>query len=183
MNRFRLVSLGLVVLLLAAFVQPASAAPNTSQQTPVHGTFTDKHGRQGTLNGMFTLEKLEMHQGKLVAKGRLTGQIQDSDGVRNIGGNGHQVRLPLGFEAPATAGVTTQANCQILDLVIQPIDLDLLGLTVHLDTVHLNITAVSGQGQLLGNLLCGLAGLLDQGSPLQNLVNAFIDFINALLGL
>ncbi len=189
MNRLRIVSVGLAVLLLTAFLQPVAPASaeqlKTNSVTPVHGTFTDKHGRPGTFNGQFTLEKLEMHQGQLVAKGRLTGQIQDSDGTRNIDGNGKDVRLPLGFEAPTTgptaAAPSAPTSCQILDLVINPISLDLLGLVVTLDRVHLNITAVPGMGNLLGNLLCSLAGLLDQGSPLSNLINAIIDFLNAIL--
>jgi hypothetical protein len=50
--------------------------------------------------------------------------------------------------------------CQILDLVLGPLDLNLLGLLVHLDRVHLTITAERGGG-VLGDLFCGLAG----GSP------------------
>ncbi|MFB4313799.1 hypothetical protein [Actinomadura sp. 21ATH] len=34
---------------------------------------------------------------------------------------------------------------------------------MHLDRVVLDITAVSGPGKLLGNLLCALVGLLDGG--------------------
>jgi hypothetical protein len=51
--------------------------------------------------------------------------------------------------------------CQILDLVLGPLDLNLLGLMIHLDQLHLRITAVRGGG-VLGDLLCGLAG---GGSP------------------
>jgi hypothetical protein len=39
-------------------------------------------------------------------------------------------------------------TCQILDLTLGPLDLNLLGLMVHLDQVHLNITAQSGPGGL-----------------------------------
>ena len=52
---------------------------------------------------------------------------------------------------------------------------------MHLDTVHLNITAESGPGNLLGNLLCGIAGLLD-GSPSPNL-QALVDLLNAIIAL
>jgi hypothetical protein len=46
--------------------------------------------------------------------------------------------------------------------------------------VVLDITAESGPGNLLGNLLCGIAGLLDQGNtPLNQLVN----LLNQLLQL
>jgi hypothetical protein len=47
--------------------------------------------------------------------------------------------------------------CTILDLTLGPLDLNLLGLMVHLDPVHLLITAQRGGG-ILGDLLCGLAG-------------------------
>jgi hypothetical protein len=51
--------------------------------------------------------------------------------------------------------------CSILDLTLGPLDLNLLGLIVHLDQVHLTITADS-EGGILGSLLCpGIAG----GSP------------------
>jgi hypothetical protein len=47
--------------------------------------------------------------------------------------------------------------CPILDLTLGPLDLNLLGLMVHLDVVHLVITADS-TGGVLGSLLCSLAG-------------------------
>lgn len=47
--------------------------------------------------------------------------------------------------------------CPVLDLTLGPLDLNLLGLMVHLDTVHLVITADS-EGGVLGSLLCSLAG-------------------------
>ena len=42
-----------------------------------------------------------------------------------------------------------------------PSDLDLLGLQIHLSQVELTIVAEPGPGNLLGNLLCAIAGLLD----------------------
>jgi hypothetical protein len=40
-----------------------------------------------------------------------------------------------------------------------------LGLVVDLAPVHLDNTAVPGAGNLRGNLLCSVAGLLDHNSP------------------
>ncbi len=40
----------------------------------------------------------------------------------------------------------------ILNLALGPLDLNLLGLVVHLNQVVLNITAEGGPGNLLGNL-------------------------------
>jgi hypothetical protein len=57
----------------------------------------------------------------------------------------------------------------VLDLTLGPLDLNLLGLMVHLgggasgnDPLHLTITADPTKG-LLGSLLCGLAGGLPTG--------------------
>jgi hypothetical protein len=65
-------------------------------------------------------------------------------------------------------------------LDIGPIFLDLLGLQVDLSEIVLDITAVPGPGNLLGNLLCSVAGLLDNG--LSGTLQGLIDLINNLLG-
>jgi len=62
-----------------------------------------------------------------------------------------------GFHVNVQQGFSQTAVCPILDLVLGPLDLNLLGLMVHLNQVHLTITAVRGGG-ILGDLLCGLAG-------------------------
>ncbi len=59
---------------------------------------------------------------------------------------------------PTTAAL---GSCDVLNLVLGPLDLNLLGLEVHLNSVVLDIIAVTGAGNLLGNLLCAVAGLLD----------------------
>ena len=61
------------------------------------------------------------------------------------------------------------AACDILNLVLGPLDLNILGLQVSLQRVVLDIVAVAGAGPLLGNLLCAVAGLLD-GGPLAGLL-------------
>ena len=52
---------------------------------------------------------------------------------------------------------SAQRICPVLDLTLGPVDLNLLGLLVHLDAVHLTINADS-EGGVLGSLLCSLAG-------------------------
>jgi len=66
------------------------------------------------------------------------------------GGGGHQ------------PGVCT-GTCEILDLVLGPLDLTLLGVNVHLDNcaggpVEICVSATAGEG-LLGNLLCSLTNV------------------------
>ena len=75
----------------------------------------------------------------------------------------------------------TGATGNILHLSLGPVDLNLLGLQVHLDRVVLNIVAVSGAGQLLGNLLCAVAGLLDNGGTLSQLLTRLGQILNQLL--
>jgi hypothetical protein len=56
----------------------------------------------------------------------------------------------------ATASQAANASCQVLDLVVGPLNLQLLGLVVNLQRVHLTVTATRGQG-VLGDLFCTLA--------------------------
>ena len=88
--------------------------------------------------------------------------------------------VPAAFvSVPVTVPLADPAgSCQILDLTLGPLDLDLLGLQVHLDTVHLNITAQQGPGNLLGNLLCSVAHLLDSNGS----TNAIANLLNQILG-
>jgi hypothetical protein len=79
--------------------------------------------------------------------------------------------------------------CPILHLELGPLDLNLLGLRVQLNRVVLDITAIPGPGNLLGNLLCAVAGLLDGidlggvlGNLLQNLIDALIRLLQGLGG-
>lgn len=93
-----------------------------------------------------------MQNGDLMAVGTFTGSVTDAAGAVTSGTQ--TIALPVNTAA-------SSGSCQVLDLVLGPLDLDLLGLQVHLDQVHLNITAQQGPGNLLGNLLCAVAGLLD----------------------
>ena len=73
-------------------------------------------------------------------------------------------------------------SCQIVSLTLGPIHLDLLGLVIDLNQIVLNITAVPGAGNLLGNLLCAVANLLNQGGPLANLLSQLSLLLNRIIG-
>jgi hypothetical protein len=80
-------------------------------------------------------------------------------------------------------------TCPILHLELGPLDLNLLGLRVQLNQVVLDITAIPGPGNLLGNLLCAIAGLLDGtdlsgvlGNLLQQLLDALIRLLQGIGG-
>jgi hypothetical protein len=78
-----------------------------------------------------------------------------------------------------------QPTCPILDLQLGPIDLDLLGLQVETSRIHLEIWAEPGEGQLLGNLLCAVAHLLDGGLTLDEIIDSILagDLANLFPGL
>ena len=85
--------------------------------------------------------------------------------------------------------MTTPTTCPILHLDLGPLDLNLLGVHAHLNEVVLDVEAIPGPGNLLGNLLCAVAGLLDGvdlggilGGLLQNLINALIRLLEGLGG-
>jgi hypothetical protein len=75
-------------------------------------------------------------------------------------------------------------TCAILHLELGPLNLTLLGLNVMLDNcangaVTVDITGVTGQGNLLGNLLCQLLGgnLINLGATLQDILNQIIGIL------
>jgi hypothetical protein len=102
-----------------------------------------------------------------VVNGTLQAVLQATDAAGNLIGT---------VTAPVTG--TTGGQCTILDLTVGPINLDLLGLVVQTNTIHLQITAQQGPGNLLGNLLCGLANALNGGGSLTQIAN----ILNRLLG-
>ena len=86
---------------------------------------------------------------------------------------------PAAVAGPAPLAV--QTSCQILNLSIGAIDLNLLGLTVHLNPVLLIVSAVPGAGALLGNLLCAITNLLNGVGSLIQLAQ-LLNQLLALLG-
>ncbi len=71
----------------------------------------------------------------------------------------------MGFSTrvyPKATATQEQSTCQVLQLTLGPLDLDLLGLVVNLNQVKLNITATRGAG-VLGDLFCQLADNNDAG--------------------
>jgi len=153
----------------AAAAAPAAVtrATNTFSDLPVRGTAAN--GR--TFTGVVDIVNFRVRNGHLVAVGALTGTLRNAAG--NVIGSvtGQRVRFPVTF-APIT-------SCDILRLRLGPLDLNLLGLVVHLDRVVLDITAVAGPGNLLGNLLCAIAGLLDSGAGLNGVLR---DLLRAVMG-
>lgn len=155
-------------LVVAPTVAAAPPAPATSLTAPVTGTFASPLGSTGTLAGTFSLDRVVAQGGQLLAVGTVTATLTDALG--NVVATLDQV---------VTAPLTATGSCSILDLTLGPLHLDLLGLVVDLNQVHLQVTAQSGSGNLLGNLLCAVTHLLDGGAS----GNALANLLNRILGL
>ena len=141
------------------------AAQTGGVTVPVSGT-TSKGGK---FIGNFQIKKFEVVNNQIVAVGVLTGTIQNAVG-NVIGTVLRTIRLLT---------TITGASCDILHLELGPLDLELLGLEVHLNRIVLDIDA-DPTGGLLGALLCAVANLLDIGGPLADIV-ALLNQILALL--
>ena len=135
----------------------------------VTGTLEDG----GTFVGTLRITSLAVdpnNPNQVLASGTLTGIAREIDGT--------VTRVTQTFTGIALSLIQqTPGVCEILELDLGPLHLDLLGLIVDLSEIHLDITAERGPGNLLGNLLCALAGLLDQGLNISGLLAQ----INAIL--
>jgi hypothetical protein len=140
-------AVGLVPAASSASAAPAaptaaSAAKPAATTLPVTGTLPDGTAFAGSLSNLST----SVVNGVVQLSGTITGTGLPTGGTA--------------FTAPLQDVAATQ-GCSILNLDLGPLNLDLLGLVIDLAPVSLDITAVPGAGNLLGNLLCAVAGLLD----------------------
>jgi hypothetical protein len=191
------VSLAIVALVGGANA-PAASAASAYSITNEFGTMkvhkvTGEAKNGATFAGQYHVKRFVLGKNdKAKAVGTLTGTLTKKNGsTKAVSERG--VRIPVNLAAsqaknlpvqPTTSGTksTSVLSCDVLHLVLGPLDLDLLGLVVHLDKVVLDITAVPGAGNLLGNLLCAVVGLLD-GTGLGGLSGILTNLLNALLGI
>ncbi len=165
-----------LMLLAAGPAAAQSAPPKFTQKVAVTGS----KGFKGT----YTIERFVRSGNRAVAVGTLKGKLRGRS-VRK-----EDVRIPVSLVNTQTGQTKqvppTPGACQVLNLVLNPIDLNLLGLRVQTKQVALLIEAVPSVGApvpggLLGDLLCGVTNLLNPGAntPLAQLVQV----LNALLAL
>lgn len=143
-----------------------------------------KNGKK--FKGTYAIQRFVVRGDRVVALGTLKGRLKGRKVTR------YNVAMPVRLTDPL--GQASQADCQVLRLVLGPVNLNLLGLRVTLgggtqanQPIVLDITAQQGGG-LLGDLLCGLTNLLDQGGVLTQLsgrleeLAATLNSIVSLLG-
>jgi len=157
-----------------AAVSAAKPVVGTVQQT-LSGTFTPDGGVAQALPAGVALSNLTTSV--------VNGVMQLSGTITGLPGGAQNFTTPLPLDAIQPGADLAGQGCEILDLVLGPLHLDLLGLVVDLNQVELNITAVPGAGNLLGNLLCAVAGLLDGPGGALGGISALLNRLLAGLGL
>ena len=171
-------SCGLMLVGGTGIASAQDSPARLTQVVPVTGTKNFK--------GTYTIERFVKRGNKVYSVGTIKGKVRGKrvtkENVRMPAtvGNGaaaraSQVPLPLPPLPPGNA-------CAILSLDLGPINLNVLGLVVRTNQIQLRIDAVQGAGNLLGNLLCGITGILNPSlanTPLGQLAQ----ILNALLAL
>jgi len=175
--RMGLLAVMLGALLVAAPAASAQDPAGLTQVVPVTGE--SQSGKQ--FNGRYAIDRFSTSRGRLVSVGTLRGRL----GNRRVAERG--VRMPAALASGATSAALQPpvppipGACEILNLRLGPINLNLLGLVVRTNRIQVRIDAVPGPGNLLGNLLCAITGLLDpqtagvrQQAPALNAILALV---------
>jgi hypothetical protein len=180
-------ALGLVGVPAASAAGAGNSDSGGLYTLPVNGVA--KNGKK--FKGTYTIERFVAKGGQAYSVGTLKGRLKNRRVKRE------NVKMPAALQPGETGlGVRgAQAVCPVLNLVIGPIDLNLLGLRVQLggpgpggqlnQPIVLRITAIEGGG-LLGDLLCGLTGALNTPGALDQLnqnLQQLTATLNALVSL
>jgi hypothetical protein len=160
----------LALLLCAIALIAAAPAANAQGFIPVTPQTLNLGSKgAGTLTAI-RITNIGVVNGQLVASGLATVNTASGTAV------GVFQNQPL-----AATTVASSNSCPILHLVLGPIHLNLLGLNVTTNQIVLDITAVPGAGNLLGNLLCAVANLLNQTpAPLSEVAALLSQILSSL---
>jgi hypothetical protein len=179
MHRLRMAAAAAItccaVTLIGAGTASAQDAVPLAKKVAVTGTNKGKD-----FKGTYTINRFTTSAGKLYAVGTLKGTLRNRSVTRR------GVRIPATATRPAQGAQVLpplEGGCQVLNLVLRPITLNLLGLVVRTNLINVRIDALPSTqpgGGLLGDLLCGITNLLNPTStPLGQLAQA----LNAILAL
>jgi len=147
----------LVAIAALAFAAAATSSGSAARSQQATAAATGSTTQIGTVSVRFTINRFVRRGKRLYAVGTTLARFTPTAAKAQD--------LPAASVKKAfTARViaikrlsSAQRICPILELTLGPVDLNLLGLIVHLDQVHLTITADS-EGGVLGRLFCNLAG-------------------------
>jgi hypothetical protein len=197
MHRFRVAAVAAVAVcaLSLGLAGTASAAQTQPATTPL----TKKLAITGTkgFKGSYTIDRFTTRNGKAVAVGTLRGTLRKNGKTKTVKRSGVIMPAAVTGAGPKdlTGATTSQAlpdlpnSCQVLNLTLQPITLNLLGLVVRTNLINVRIDAIPSMfpgGGLLGDLLCSITNLLNPAGglgPLTTAINNLTAALNSLLAL
>ena len=190
MNRIRMAALA---ALTVCAVSLGAAGTASAAQEPAKTALTKTVALTGTkgFKGTYTIDRFASKSGKLVAIGTLKGTMRKNGKTKRVSKKNVVMPAAATGAGPASGATASQVPqipgaCQILNLVLGPINLNLLGLVVRTNQINVRIDAVPGAGNLLGNLLCAITGLLNPTGALGQLTGAINNLaaaLNAILAL
>lgn len=157
---FRILSPGALLLVLNS-VLSANGAGINKKGLAVELTFEDIVGAQPN----FDLRGLTVVDGTLTAFGTVTWSV-----------NGEAL-APLGFELPVTA---ISGTCDVLNLDIAGLELDVDGTTLSFSQVNFDIHSGEITPNPVQNLLCTIARLADAGANAWALAGALNRILPAI---
>src|SRR5919199_2114596 len=148
----------LLTAVAAAVLCVSAATATATPSSATHATAPTKQAAftSGQVGVKFTIQRFVKTRHSLTALGTVVATFTPSDGSAAT-----TVKQP--FRAKVTtpvrlfSGASSQRICNVLNLTLDKLSLNLLGLHIDLDKVVLNITANS-RGGVLGSLFCSLAG-------------------------
>lgn len=164
----------------------------SAQESPARLTQVVPVTGSKNFKGKYTIERFVKKGNKLYSVGTIKGKVRGKRVTK------HNVRMPARVANASAAGASASQvqppplplpplpagnACAILALDLGPINLPVLGLVVRTNQIQLRIDAVQGPGNLLGNLLCGITGILDPGSLANTPLGQLSQILNALLAL
>jgi hypothetical protein len=174
----------LAALLTCAVTLGAAGAASAQAPAPTPATKTVAVKGSKGFTGSYTIKRFANRGGDLVAVGTLKGTLRKRGETRRV--SRKNVVMPASVVGAGSSGASASQlpplpnSCQILNLTLGPINLNLLGLVVRTNEIQVRIDAQRGPGNLLGNLLCAITGILNPGGGLGPLTGALQDLVAAL---
>jgi hypothetical protein len=198
------------VVVLSAVLAVVSVIPTRAQtpQTPAAVTLpaSGTFARGGEFTGTITINRFEQRDNQIVAVGVVTGMLRR--GGRTLGsavvaevtwpvvvksggqvlaggrirGSGSPTPISWSPETSSSFRIfTVQAEvCQVVDVALGALNIDVLGAVIALSPVTLNLSGVVGTA--LGDLICEASELLGNVAALVGVLNAILNLLTGLLG-
>jgi hypothetical protein len=194
-----------VMLLSLAGELPAAAQPTIKPGAltlPTVGRFA----KGGEFTGAVSINRFEQRGNQIVAIGFVSGVL--SRGGRRLGtavvgevawpvsvmsggqllasgqargtGRPTQIAWSPGVGSAFRLRPVQAESCQVIDVALGPINVDVLGLQVALSPVMFNLVGVTGTA--LGDLVCEVSDLLGNVAAVVGVLNNLLSLLTGLLG-